>query len=311
MELQKAPFFIWGVIIAAIMGMILMAHYPTERRSYSVRPQKTSHNVRLIPSHCLVQYTAKKVGAVDAQFLAHTSNSRTTTLDKQHGQPKKKQIRKKLHRRRTSRSKKMGASSVKLQAKKGKSKKTRSKPQVRIARPKELLGKGFDPVVNAKLKRAPSNMRIKPAPAHSAWKSAQKYCFFAWPVNPSQFWVSSFFGPRKNPGGKWAFHAGVDLAAVRGVPVLAAADGLVIEAAYSPGYGNYVLIKHTSLFKTRYAHLDKILVRVGQRVHVNDNIGRVGSTGFVRKSRRGGSASHLHFEVYMKGKPVNPFIFLA
>ena len=71
------------------------------------------------------------------------------------------------------------------------------------------------------------------------------------------------------------------------------------------------MIAHNRKFKTRYAHLDKILVRVGENVCSGDCIGRVGATGFVRKSRRGGSASHLHFEVYMKGKPVNPFFFLA
>ncbi len=151
---------------------------------------------------------------------------------------------------------------------------------------------------------------IKPATAHASWKKLHREALFAWPVAPENFWVSSLFGPRKL-GGRYGFHAGVDMAAPRGTPVHAAGAGIIVEACYSAGYGNYILIAHNRKFKTRYAHLDKILVRVGQNVCSGDCIGRVGATGFVRKSRRGGSASHLHFEVYMKGKPVNPFFFLA
>ena len=151
---------------------------------------------------------------------------------------------------------------------------------------------------------------IRPAKAHVLWKKLQREPLFAWPLQSDHFWVSSLFGPRKL-GGRHGFHAGVDLAAPRGTPVYAAAGGVIDEACYSAGYGNYILIAHNRKFKTRYAHLDKIHVRSGQVVNSGDCIGRVGATGFVRKSRRGGSASHLHFEVYMKGKPVNPFFFLA
>ena len=151
---------------------------------------------------------------------------------------------------------------------------------------------------------------IKPATAHATWKKLHREALFAWPVAAEHFWVSSLFGPRKL-GGRHGFHAGLDMAAPRGTPVYAAGAGIIVEACFSAGYGNYILIAHNRKFKTRYAHLDKILVHVGQNVCSGDCIGRVGATGFVRKSRRGGSASHLHFEVYMKGKPVNPFFFLA
>ena len=78
-------------------------------------------------------------------------------------------------------------------------------------------------------------------------------------------WVSSLFGSRKL-GGTKGFHAGIDLAAPRGTPVYAAEAGIIIEAAYSAGYGNYILIAHNRKFKTRYAHLDKILVHAGEKV---------------------------------------------
>lgn len=132
---------------------------------------------------------------------------------------------------------------------------------------------------------------------------------FAWPIDRSNFWLSSFFGPRKL-NGKWKFHSGIDMAAVKGTPVKAAAQGIVVEARYAQGYGKTVVIAHTAKYKTRYAHLNSILVKVGQKVNKGDRIGRVGATGFVR-SKRGGDASHLHFEVYVFGKQVNPMYFLG
>ncbi len=154
-------------------------------------------------------------------------------------------------------------------------------------------------------------MKVKPAKALAEWKKVRKEAIFSWPVEPRDFWVSSLYGPRRNPNGRIAFHAGVDMAAQRGTIVHAAREGVVTEACYAPGYGNYIMITHAGMFKTRYAHLDKIFVSVGQKVVVGDHIGRVGATGFVRKSKRGGSGSHLHFEIYKKGKAVNPLFFLA
>lgn len=124
-----------------------------------------------------------------------------------------------------------------------------------------------------------------------------------WPLNKSQFWLSSFFGPRKKVDGSWGFHYGLDLAALKGTPVYAAAGGKVVEASYAPhGYGKFIVIMHDKKYKTRYAHLDKILVRVGQQVAVGQLIGNVGNTGLVR----GKNASHLHLEVMVYGKRINP-----
>jgi murein DD-endopeptidase MepM/ murein hydrolase activator NlpD len=128
-----------------------------------------------------------------------------------------------------------------------------------------------------------------------------------WPIEQSQFWVSSLFGPRHHKG-KWKFHYGIDLAAMRGTRVHAAAPGVVISAGYERGYGNNVVVMHDHKYKTRYAHLDSIMVKVGTKVEVGSLLGKVGATGSVRKT--GSDASHLHFEIYSFGKQVNPIPYL-
>jgi murein DD-endopeptidase MepM/ murein hydrolase activator NlpD len=134
---------------------------------------------------------------------------------------------------------------------------------------------------------------------------------FNWPINRSQFWLSSPFGPRRHPNGSIGFHSGIDMAAVRGTLVYPAAPGVVVEARSAPGYGKTVVIMHTNKYKTRYAHLDAICVRVGQEVGCQKLIGKVGSTGHVRSRRGRGGGSHLHFEVYAYGKRLNPMYFLS
>lgn len=125
-----------------------------------------------------------------------------------------------------------------------------------------------------------------------------------WPL--SHFWISSRFGMRRNLFG---FHYGMDLAAPRGTPVKAAAAGVVIQAQRVSGFGNVIVIAHNRKYRTRYAHLDEILVRVGRQVNRGDIIGKVGDTGRVHKA--GKDASHLHFEVSAFGKRLNPLHFLT
>ena len=121
--------------------------------------------------------------------------------------------------------------------------------------------------------------------------------------------MSSFFGPRKNSDGSVGHHNGIDMAALRGTPVKAAAAGEVETAHFETGYGNTIVIAHTKKYKTRYAHLDGMNVKVGQKIIKGAVIGRVGDTGNVRKQGR--DASHLHFEVYAWSKRVNPLYFLT
>ena len=132
---------------------------------------------------------------------------------------------------------------------------------------------------------------------------------FAWPIENSKFWLSSLFGPRKKPNGKWGFHHGLDMAALKGTPIKVVYDGVVVEAGNGKGFGKNIVVKHNHKYKTRYAHLSKILVTIGQRVQQGDIIGKVGDTGLVR-SKSGRDPSHLHFEVYMFGKRMNPMYFL-
>jgi murein DD-endopeptidase MepM/ murein hydrolase activator NlpD len=143
--------------------------------------------------------------------------------------------------------------------------------------------------------------------SHSPSEIPHDICL-SWPIDRSQFWLSSFFGPRRNPDRSWGFHHGIDMAAVKGTPVKAAAAGVVIEAHFHNGFGNTIVISHSNKYKTRYAHLDKILVSIGQKVDAGTLIGKVGATGAVRK-KRGRDASHLHFEVYSFGKRINPLYF--
>lgn len=129
----------------------------------------------------------------------------------------------------------------------------------------------------------------------------------ALPIDRNKFWISSYFGPRKKAKGKIGFHYGLDLAALKGTPVKAAAIGKVVFAGFLPGFGNNILLSHANI-KTRYAHLDSFRVKVGDRVMRGEVIGTVGDSGSVRK--KGHDASHLHFEVYNSGRRVNPVSYL-
>lgn len=159
-------------------------------------------------------------------------------------------------------------------------------------------------------KKKLSKTRIRSLSAQKKWMRAQNEPIFKWPLKQNSFRISSKYGPRTIRG-KTGFHKGIDMAAVKGTPVSAALAGKVIEAQYLPGYGNTILLSHSKRFRTRYAHLHKLLVEVGQAVTSGQLIGTVGSTGHVLKSKFGSSGSHLHFEVYSHGRAVNPFNFLA
>ena len=112
--------------------------------------------------------------------------------------------------------------------------------------------------------------------------------------------ITSDYGMRLHPIFKrYRKHPGVDFAAKMGTPIYAAADGVVKLARHNGGYGNCVFIDHQYGFETRYGHMQKILVRAGQRVKRGEKIGLVGKSGIA-------TAPHLHFEVHYKGKEVNP-----
>ena len=98
-------------------------------------------------------------------------------------------------------------------------------------------------------------------------------------------------------------HTGLDIGAASGTPIKAAADGVVKRAAWTGTYGNLVIISHGNGIETYYAHCSKLLVKVGQTVSSGDTIALVGSTG-------NSTGPHLHFEVRINDKPVNPQNYL-
>ena len=126
------------------------------------------------------------------------------------------------------------------------------------------------------------------------------------PINPvkNTYRISSSFGYRSDPVfGRRAFHDGVDFATFLGNPVYSTGDGVIEKVRYQFfGYGNEVIVNHGYGYKTRYAHLNSIDVRVGQKVKRGEKIATVGNTG---KS----TGPHLHYEVIYKGKQINPSTF--
>ena len=150
--------------------------------------------------------------------------------------------------------------------------------------------------------------KAKRSSSGDVYSGLQRDFLFSYPVERSRFWISSRFGKRKMSGGGVRFHYGLDMAALKGTAVKAAASGVVATAGYSPGYGNSVVLIHNRKYKTRYAHLNKIGVKVGQKVSRGELIGTVGDTGNVRKAGKDGS--HLHFEVLAFGRQLNPLNFL-
>lgn len=127
---------------------------------------------------------------------------------------------------------------------------------------------------------------------------------FARPMKRSHYWLSSYFGPRKKPNGQWGFHYGLDMAAHRGTPIKSVANGIVEIAETASGFGNTIVIAHDEVYKSRYAHLDEILVSLGQHVVQGELIGKVGDTGNIRKIGKDGS--HLHLELYENSTQINP-----
>ncbi len=122
-----------------------------------------------------------------------------------------------------------------------------------------------------------------------------------WPVRGT---VTGGFGERIDPlNGEGAFHSGMDISAPVGTPVYAPADGIVFASGPDSGYGNAVLIDHGFGITTKYGHLSRSDVVIGQEVKRGQLIGAVGETGRV-------TGPHLHYEVHVHETPVNPAKYL-
>ena len=119
-------------------------------------------------------------------------------------------------------------------------------------------------------------------------------------IRPVDGWITSRFGYRKSPfTGKRSFHSGLDIANRSGTKIIATADGRISYAARKMYIGKLVVIDHGYGKQTKYGHLKKILVKVGQKVKRGDVIALLGNTGQS-------TGPHLHYEVRIHGTPVNP-----
>ncbi len=124
-------------------------------------------------------------------------------------------------------------------------------------------------------------------------------------IMPTPGWLTSQFSRSRNhpllhisrP------HEGIDVAAPMGAPIIAPASGVVMRVAYENGYGNTLEIDHGNGIITRYAHCSRIDVKGGQRVTRGQTIAAVGSTGLA-------TGPHLHYEIHINGKVVNPLTYV-
>jgi murein DD-endopeptidase MepM/ murein hydrolase activator NlpD len=129
---------------------------------------------------------------------------------------------------------------------------------------------------------------------------ANAYSNIIWPVRGK---ISSYYGNRKGRG----FHTGIDIAASKGTPIWAVADGLVIASGKGldgfSKYGRIVILDHGNGVRTIYAHNKKNNVRSGSCIRTGDVIGEVGNSGNA-------TGPHLHFEIRKYGDPINPILYL-
>ena len=148
-----------------------------------------------------------------------------------------------------------------------------------------------------------ANRLLAQMEALNIYRIAAEGAPFANPLK-SSYRFTSGFGYRRDPktGGK-RMHNGVDFAAPKGTDIFSPADGVVTYAGWQSGYGNYIKIKHEFGIETRYGHLSRIRVKKGQRVSRGQQIGDMGSTGRS-------TGSHLHYEVRVDDKPINPMNFI-
>ena len=122
---------------------------------------------------------------------------------------------------------------------------------------------------------------------------------------PTKGWLSSRFGYRISPfTQRKEMHKGLDISTRINTPIVAPADGIVIKTGWNGSFGRMISIRHGNGYISKYAHLNKILVKKGQAVKRGDKLGLVGQTGRS-------TGPHLHYEVHLKGVPVNPLRYIV
>lgn len=157
---------------------------------------------------------------------------------------------------------------------------------------------GIRRLLEEKARRERERVRERPSSQLVAPRKGQ----MLWPVEGE---ITSTFGERPHPVfNTRSMHTGIDIAAPYGTAVRAAASGEVLYAGWVSGYGQVVILDHGGGITTVYAHLSRMLVSEGQSVRAGDVIGRVGRTGLA-------TTAHLHFEVRVDGKAVDPMPYLS
>jgi murein DD-endopeptidase MepM/ murein hydrolase activator NlpD len=142
------------------------------------------------------------------------------------------------------------------------------------------------------------------AQVHRMWqlRDALKRLPLATPLD--NYYVASLFGKRKDPfNGRWAQHNGVDLAGPKNNPIFSAAAGTVTRAGTNGRYGKVVVVDHGHGISSLYGHLNRVLVKKGDKVAYRQRVGLMGSTGRS-------TGTHLHYEVRIDDKPVDPMKFI-
>jgi murein DD-endopeptidase MepM/ murein hydrolase activator NlpD len=123
-------------------------------------------------------------------------------------------------------------------------------------------------------------------------------------IYPTRGRITDRFGMRRDPfTGMRRFHNGVDLAGPVGTPVIASMSGRVAMLGYNPTYGKYLILTHPEGFQTLYGHLSAFRVQKGQAVQQGQRIADMGNTGYS-------TGSHLHFSIFHRGEPIDPFEYL-
>jgi murein DD-endopeptidase MepM/ murein hydrolase activator NlpD len=174
-------------------------------------------------------------------------------------------------------------------------------PAIAAEVPQGAIGGPFEAV--QPLKSAPNFKQL-----FASWKKLEQPAAGTVAIPSSQpvkgTALTSGFGVRSDPfRGRAAMHAGIDLAGPIGTPIYATADAIVGRSEWAGGYGNLIELDHGRGIQTRYGHLTRSSVRAGQKVTRGQLIGYMGSTGRS-------TGSHLHYEVRIDGKAVNPVPFM-
>lgn len=125
-----------------------------------------------------------------------------------------------------------------------------------------------------------------------------------WPIRDNQGYISANFGPAPHPIKRvWYLHKGVDIAFRRGTPIIATANGKVVEQKFNKTYGNYIILRHEYGFYTKYAHMDNTFVKEGDIVTQGQAIGALGNTGLS-------SGPHVHYEIRINSQVIDPIKYI-